>query len=1037
MSNAPGIIVIAEPSVHELLTASGVNWTPHGPANSVPDMWAALSSGQLDNTSRALVFSDSLPNDTADTAAAIVAMATAGAQVFLITWNPASVQDFRNKIATAAVAAGHDPNVVHYQLLDPAAGPRGVLDTMRSALAGSFAWPDTYPPAVDQVALFSPNAATATPPGHFAAPAPVPAPEPAPTPPPPAPAPAPAPVAAPASGIPSHAAPTMSTPAAAPAPAPAPAAAPPPPASAPPAPPTTDNAAGASSELLARPPRPGQVTLCVTSQKGGSGKCLAGSTLVTDPVTGLPQTIADLVHHSDTDQVAAFDGRFVSPHRINDKIRSGRKDTYTVRLRSGRSVTATAEHPLLTTAGWTPLSDIQPGETIATPSRMPHPTRPQPMNPAELDLLAILMAEGGTTDAQTRLTNFDPSIIALADAAATDLGMEMVPVYAGQFGQYRLRGGAAVDVLIPEGLCQCGCGRETKPARDSSDNRKAGYTPGQPLRFAPGHWNTETTLRRMRRQHGLDFVAAKNKTMPAAVYQLPADQLARFIALFWMCDGYAVATGGGDLGVTLASRPLIEALQHLLLRFGINSKVNSRTATANGKTYPAWRLSVYSHSFSAFQAHIPVWGDKAAAINILAARDTNPNVGCPTYREHVYDAIVALQDRPTLAREVCDDLGWNVTTHVSPSMVLRHRPTRRTGLKHLNLKGLRLWLQKAGPDAERDYGWISDSEIFWDEIESITPAGVQDVYDIEVPGPANFVANDILVHNSTTAAVLASQIAKSSAAAGKPLKVCLVDMDTRDGQVAAMIGTWMPTALNIRVQPVWDEATILRHLVHDERLGIDCLLAPVRPRSADTVGPEFYRVMIRSLQRTHDVVVMDTSVNYLDPLISSVCLPESTAVLFVTTLASTSVLGMARALREIVTPVEEGGMGVPRKKIGIVVNQSVAGVGMDKDQVMKAALGVPVVGVIPMASKDVLTATNLNRMGALLEHPHLGPAYFNLAKVCLPRAELAPLVRSAAPLPGPGAAAPVPAGVAPQAGPAGLVPVESERPKKKGLFRRG
>lgn len=278
---------------------------------------------------------------------------------------------------------------------------------------------------------------------------------------------------------------------------------------------------------------------------------------------------------------------------------------------------------------------------------------------------------------------------------------------------------------------------------------------------------------------------------------------------------------------------------------------------------------------------------------------------------------------------------------------------------------------------------------------------------------------------STTAMLLAAAIAKSSEAAGRPLKVCLVDMDTRDGQVASLIGKYMPTALNIRVQPVWDEQTILRHLVHDDLLGIDTLLAPIRPRTADTVGPDFYKVIIRSLQRTHDVVIMDTSVQYLDPLISQVCLPEATAILFVTTLATTAVQGMARALREITTPVEESGMGIPREKIGIVVNQSVADVGMEKDQVLAAGLGVPVVGVIPLATKDVLTATNLNRMSALLEHPLLGPAYFNLAKTCLPNADLRPLV--AAPISQ--AQAPVP-GAAASAGP------KVAEKKKGGLFRR-
>jgi Mrp family chromosome partitioning ATPase len=254
---------------------------------------------------------------------------------------------------------------------------------------------------------------------------------------------------------------------------------------------------------------------------------------------------------------------------------------------------------------------------------------------------------------------------------------------------------------------------------------------------------------------------------------------------------------------------------------------------------------------------------------------------------------------------------------------------------------------------------------------------------------------------STVAMMVAAQIAHSSRLAfeqglvDRPKKVVLIDMDTRDGQVASLVGQYIPTALNIRVTPSWDEETILANLVHDDRLGIDALLAPVRPRTADDVGPDFYRHVIRMLQRTHDVVVMDTSVNYLDPLISTVCLPEATAILFVTTLATTSVQGMARALQEITQTTENGGMGIPRTKIGIVVNQAVTEVGMERDQVLQAALKVPLIGSVPLATKDVLTCTNYNRMHRLLEHPHLGPAYFKLATACLPDVPLVPLVDEA------------------------------------------
>ena len=43
---------------------------------------------------------------------------------------------------------------------------------------------------------------------------------------------------------------------------------------------------------------------------------------------------------------------------------------------------------------------------------------------------------------------------------------------------------------------------------------------------------------------------------------------------------------------------------------------------------------------------------------------------------------------------------------------------------------------------------LSESDVFWDEIVSIVPLGVEDVYDATVAGVHNFVANDIIIHNS-------------------------------------------------------------------------------------------------------------------------------------------------------------------------------------------------------------------------------------------------------------------------------------------------
>jgi replicative DNA helicase len=43
---------------------------------------------------------------------------------------------------------------------------------------------------------------------------------------------------------------------------------------------------------------------------------------------------------------------------------------------------------------------------------------------------------------------------------------------------------------------------------------------------------------------------------------------------------------------------------------------------------------------------------------------------------------------------------------------------------------------------------LSNSDVYWDRVVRIESDGVEEVFDLTVPGPHNFVANDIVVHNS-------------------------------------------------------------------------------------------------------------------------------------------------------------------------------------------------------------------------------------------------------------------------------------------------
>ncbi len=71
---------------------------------------------------------------------------------------------------------------------------------------------------------------------------------------------------------------------------------------------------------------------------------------------------------------------------------------------------------------------------------------------------------------------------------------------------------------------------------------------------------------------------------------------------------------------------------------------------------------------------------------------------------------------------------------------------------------------------------IADSDITWDTISAIEPAQRQRVFDLTIPHHENFVANDIVVHNSA----LTVNIATNIAALGRPVALFSLEMSKEE-----------------------------------------------------------------------------------------------------------------------------------------------------------------------------------------------------------------------------------------------------------------
>jgi replicative DNA helicase len=104
--------------------------------------------------------------------------------------------------------------------------------------------------------------------------------------------------------------------------------------------------------------------------------CLAKETTIVDFETGVAHTIESLAKRAVQAplKVLALDEHLnVTPHVMSKVFYSGKKQLYRLKLQSGKSLRATANHPFYKVSGWTRLDQLQIGDKIAT---WQHPPRP-------------------------------------------------------------------------------------------------------------------------------------------------------------------------------------------------------------------------------------------------------------------------------------------------------------------------------------------------------------------------------------------------------------------------------------------------------------------------------------------------------------------------------------------------------------------------------------------------------------------------------------------------------------------------------------
>jgi len=427
--------------------------------------------------------------------------------------------------------------------------------------------------------------------------------------------------------------------------------------------------------------------------------CLTADSRILRADTGAETTMAELYASGERDvPVWSLDEslRYVRRH-LTHVFSTGTRPVFRLTLASGKQVRATENHPFLTYGGWKPLGDLRSGDRLAVPRHVPEPEAFEPWEDARVILLAHMLGDGSMLRRQP-----------LRYASVDEANLEAVTGAALTFGVVTVRD-------------------EYPAARCTTLRLRAPFRLTHGIRNPIAAWLDEI---------GAFGLRSHEKFVPAAVFHVSKRQIALFLRHIWATDGSVTTNKNGRSGriyYASTSRRLVDDLSRLLLRFGISTRVRTvhKTGYRDGFTLDISGVD----SQRRFLQEIGVHGSRGLAADRLLdlIRDTKANTNVDTVPVEVWDSVrAAMSEKGVTTREFQAALGGQY----SGTAFYRHTPSReRLGRVAAVLDSAELEL-------------MAVNDVFWDEVVSIAPDGVEEVYDATVVGGHNFVANGVAVHNS-------------------------------------------------------------------------------------------------------------------------------------------------------------------------------------------------------------------------------------------------------------------------------------------------
>ena len=423
-------------------------------------------------------------------------------------------------------------------------------------------------------------------------------------------------------------------------------------------------------------------------------ECVTGETLVL-LADGRHIPVRDLVGEEPEVWAMSSDRKIVRAR--SDRVWAvGTRPVLRIALASGRTMRVTARHRLYGGSGWTRAEDLRTGDRLALARQLPQPQDAMSWPDHQVVLLGHLVGDGS---------------------------------YLSHSPLRYTTASEANSLAVKEGAEAFGC----RVARHEGRGRWH-----QLVISGNGHRWRPAGVNRWLRDLGIFDQRSYEKRLPGEAFRLSNEQLALLLRHLWATDGsiyarHAGSTGSGRIYFSTCSEGLASDVAALLLRFGIVARIR----TVVSEKYRA----VYTVDVSGaaqqlrFLDEIGAFGPRLASARVLRAalEATTPNTNVDTLPIQVF------QDVQRLMRE----------QGITQRAMTARRGTSYGGSSHFRFAPSRAMLAEYAAILDApELASLAEAELFWDRIVEIRADGEEEVFDLTVPGPASWLANGIVSHNS-------------------------------------------------------------------------------------------------------------------------------------------------------------------------------------------------------------------------------------------------------------------------------------------------